>query len=114
MVDVFGDVPDELKEKMIDAWREMSETEKTHFVNQVALALSIWGNDIEGNRMVVRILELLARDGCNNLVDFGLYIEYLLQQGEFNRQDKVQRAYRIIEGYRLRNELPSEPHKEIM
>ncbi len=113
MVDVFENVPEQLKKKIIAAWREMDEDEKTHFVNQVALGMSIWGSDVEGNMMVVKVLELMANDGSSNLVDFGLYVSGLLDQDGLNREEKVKRASGIIERYREKNALPSEPHKDL-
>lgn len=108
MVDIFADVPDSWKRKIVDAWKDMTELEKTHFINQMALALSIWGSDLEGTRMVIRILHRMMEDGSGNLADFGLYIGHLAQEKEFNRVDRVQRAHRIIQNYRIKNALPGE------
>ena len=45
MVDVFAGVSDGLKGKIVDTWKTMNESEKTHCINQMALSLSIWGSD---------------------------------------------------------------------
>ena len=113
MVDVFANLNDALKKRIVDSWKDMNETEKTHFINQMALAMSIWGSDLEGTQMVVKILEMMVDDGSNNLIDFGLYIEDLTKEKEFNRVEKVRRANAVVEGYRIKNALPSEPHKDI-
>ena len=114
MVDVFAGVSDGLKGKIVDTWKTMNESEKTHCINQMALSLSIWGSDAKGTRMVMRILERMVEDGSTNLIDFGLYIDELFEEKEFDRQEKVQRAPAIVERYRIKNALPGEPHKDIV
>lgn len=111
---VFEDFDDETKSRLISRWKTMSETDKTHFINQVSLALSIWGSDEIGKRFVVDILQSMVSNGSNTLADFGLYIDKLTRKNiAAVRLAKIKRAETIIEGYRLKNELPSEPHKEL-
>lgn len=111
---VFEDVDDESKKIMISAWKGMSETEKTHFINQVSLALTVWGTDEIGKKAVADVLKTLVKDGSKNLCDFGLYISRLYERKEMETKlDKIKRAALIIEGYRIKNALPSEPQKEL-
>lgn len=111
---VFENVDLNIKRIIVEVWGRMSESEKTHFINQVALALSIWGSDEIGKKTVVDVLSALVTDGSTNLADFGLYIERIYGKKELaERLEKVKRAALIIEGYRIKNELSSEPHKEI-
>jgi hypothetical protein len=35
---------DKDKSRIVDIWKAMSESDKAHFINQVALALSVWGS----------------------------------------------------------------------
>jgi hypothetical protein len=105
---------DESKEKIVVIWKSMSESDKAHFINQVALALSIWGSDEKGKRVVVEVLKLMSQNGTNTLADFGLYVEKVLGEKESTGLDsKIKRAALIIEGYRIKNSLPSEPHREL-
>lgn len=111
---VFEDVDGETKQLVINSWRKMSETEKTHFINQVSLALTVWGTDEAGKKAVVEVLTKLIKDGSKNLSDFGLYIRELYEKKELgSKLDKIKRAALIIEGYRIKNALSSEPHKEL-
>jgi len=105
---------DEIKLKIIDRWKLMSETDKAHFINQVALALSVWGSDEKGRELVVEVLKYMGENGTTTLADFGIYAERLLtSKSAAGRIDKVKRACLILEGYRIKNSLPSEPHKEL-
>ncbi len=103
------------KTKILQTWKAMSEADKGHFINQVALALSIWGSDEKGKMLVVEILRLMSTNGSSTLADFGLYIEDLLKSKEASEiDDQIKRAALIIEGYRIKHALPSEPHRELV
>jgi hypothetical protein len=53
-------------------------------------------------------------DGSQSLADFGLYVESSLsEQQAAERWPKIRRASMIIDDYRFKNALPSEPHKDI-
>ncbi|MFH0885208.1 MAG: hypothetical protein V1861_05865 [Candidatus Micrarchaeota archaeon] len=105
---------DEGKAKIVGTWKAMTESDKAHFINQVALALSIWGSDEKGKRVVVQVLQLMTNNGTNTLADFGLYVERAIgTEGTAGLEDKIKRAALIIEGYRIKNALPSEPHHEL-
>ena len=111
---VFQDVDDNTKQVLIFAWKKMSETEKTHFINQVSLALTVWGTDEAGRKAVIEVLTNLIKDGSKNLSDFGLYVRNLYERKDLSTKlDKIKRAALILDGYRIKNSLPSEPHKEI-
>lgn len=105
---------DGTKEKVLSTWKSMSESDKAHFINQVALSMSIWGSDEKGRRLVVEILKLMMSNGTQTLADFGLYIDQVLRSREAaGLSDKIKRASLIIEGYRIKNALSSEPHREL-
>ena len=105
---------DPTKEKILVSWKDMSESDKAHFINQVALALSVWGSDDKGRRAVVEVLRIMMSNGTQTLADFGLYVEKTIGVKETSgMEDKMKRASLIIEGYRIKNALPSEPHKEL-
>jgi hypothetical protein len=112
---VFLDVLDAASEnRILSIWKVMSESDKAHFINQVALALSVWGSDEKGKKMVVEVLRLMTNNGTHTLADFGLYVDKVIGSGEASgMEDKVKRASLIIEGYRIKNALSSEPHKEL-
>lgn len=103
------------KERIINIWRGMSESDKAHFINQVALALSVWGSDKKGKRLVIEILRMMTEDGTGTLADFGLYVERVLEaRWAAEVEEKVKRASLIIEGYRIKNAMSSEPHLELV
>jgi hypothetical protein len=112
---VFLDVLDETSEnRILSVWKGMSESDKAHFINQVALALSVWGSDEKGKRAVVRVLGLMTENGTRTLADFGLYVERIKGSKEASGlEEKIRRASIIIEGYRIKNSLSSEPHREL-
>ncbi len=112
---VFLDVLDEESEgRIVGLWKGMNESDKAHFINQVALALSIWGSDEKGKKVVVQVLKLMTNNGTNTLADFGLYVERVVGvEGTKGMEEKIKRASLIIEGYRIKNALPSEPHREL-
>lgn len=110
VVDAFSRLDEDIKIYIIEAWREMGEAERSHFINQVALALSVWGSDEEGRKLVVDVLMNLVADECVNLVDFSLYVHKLVN-GNSARNDKIRRVSLILEGYRLKNKLPDKARK---
>jgi hypothetical protein len=104
----------ETKTEMVRIWKEMGNEDKDYFVDQVALALSIWGGDEKGKTLVAEVLATLIKDGSGNLADFGLYIEeYISTNSKEERRGKMERASGIISRYRLKNALSSVPHKEV-
>ena len=113
---VFLDVLDQASENRILAiWKNMNESDKAHFINQVALALSVWGSDEKGKRVVVQVLRMMTENGTQTLADFGLYVERVLGRKESGGLDeKIRRASVIIEGYRVKNSLSSEPHRDLL
>ncbi len=112
-MDVFENVDLETKTLIVERWKIMSESDKTHFINQASLALTVWGNDLEGKGLVIEILKSMVSNGSTTLADFGLYISKIMKEKKGERAKKVKRASLIIEGYRLKHELPSEPHRDI-
>lgn len=111
---VLDIVDDTKKAKIVKIWKTMSEDDKAHFINQVALALSVWGSDEKGKRLVVEALSIMTNNGTNTLADFGLYVDKLIEVREAaGLNEKVRRAAIIIEGYRIKNALSSEPHHEL-
>ena len=110
----FEKIDVESKKEMVHIWEKMGAEDKDYFVDQVALALSIWGSDETGKILVGEVIATLVKDGSENLADFGLYIEeYLAEDGGKRRNGKIERANGIISRYRLKNALSSVPHKEI-
>ncbi|MFH1785343.1 MAG: hypothetical protein ABH842_02860 [Candidatus Micrarchaeota archaeon] len=107
-------IDEENKAKIVTMWKNMSEMDKAHFINQVALALSIWGSDEKGKKLVVEVLRYLSNNGTSTLADFGLYIEKVASTKDAQGMaDKIKRASKIIENYRIKNSLSSEPHREL-
>jgi len=106
---------EENKEQIIETWKNMSEGDKAHFINQVALALSVWGSSTKGKKLVVDILKTMTSDGTQTLADFGLYIEKALEHiDDEELNQKIERASLIIEGYRIKNSMSSVPHLELV
>ncbi|MBI2079333.1 hypothetical protein HYT84_01090 [Candidatus Micrarchaeota archaeon] len=112
MENLFQDLSDSLKNKVVNSWKQMGETEKTHFINQVSLALSIWGSDTMGKKIVVEVIKKMMENGSSNLSDFGLYIQETMAMKAGSHVEKMKRALNIIDNYRMKNALPSEPHKD--
>ncbi len=105
---------EENRERILSVWKGMDEADKAHFINQVALALSIWGSNENGRILVVKILGMMTNDGIETLADFGLYVDRVLDIEEAKGYDnEIKRAALIIEGYRIKNALSSEPHREL-
>lgn len=103
------------KTKVVGMWKNMSESDKAHFINQVALALSVLGSEEKGKTVVVGVLQMMCTNGTNTLADFGLYVDRAQALPEATGMaDKMKRAAIIIEGYRIKNGLPSEPHHELL
>lgn len=114
MADVFESVDPEIKSRVIERWKAMSESDKTHFINQVSLALSIWGSDDRGRRLIVDVLREMVSNGSKTLADFGLYLGALAETDMPDElRSKITRASLILDGYRIKNALPSEKHVEI-
>ena len=111
---MFNDFSDDAKAEIIGKWQTMSETDKAHFINQVALALSVWGSDERGRTLVVEVLRHMNKSGTNTLADFGIFVDRLMKsKSAAGRVSKVRRASLILEGYRIKHSLSSEPHLEI-
>jgi len=110
----FDYIGEETKQHILDIWSRMSESDKTHFINQVALALSVWGDDVRGKRLVLEVLEAMAQNSTKSLADFGLYVRRAENSRlARDRVKKMKRATLVLEGYRIKYGLPSVPHKEI-
>ncbi|MGV8176698.1 MAG: hypothetical protein ACP5NX_02795 [Candidatus Bilamarchaeaceae archaeon] len=109
---LFSDMGMEHKEFLVKRWKGMDKAHQNHFINQVALTLSVCGSDLDGRKVVVDVLHELVKDGSGNLSDFGIYLGKLLDERRFNGMTvKAKRASNIVEGYRMKHDLPSEPHK---
>ncbi len=104
------DLPAETKDKIVKIWKTMNESNKMHFINQMALALSVWGSDENGKKKVLEVIDAMVSDGSETLSDFGLYIS----KGVKSIGDKEKRANRIIEDYRLKYDLPTFPTKPLI
>ena len=114
-MNVFENVDSEIKTLIVERWKNMSESDKTHFINQVSLALSVWGSDDNGKNLVIEVLKEMILNGSSTLADFGLYVDKLFQKNAIqgDAKTKVRRASLILDGYRIKNSLPSEPHRDI-
>ena len=113
----FDKVPFEAKKRIVELWRYMKGEDKEHFINQVALALSVWGSDDQGKSMVAKVMESLVKDGSKNLSDFGIYIDRLIlaenDKALEARNGEIVKAIEVVDAYRIRYEMSSEPHKTI-
>jgi hypothetical protein len=113
----FEKVSGEAKKRIVDIWKFMGEEDKEHFINQVALSLSIWGTDDEGKGIVAKVMEILVKDGSKNLADFGIYIDRLmLIENDKEMEEKnsdIVKAIEVVDAYRIRYEMASEPQKSI-
>ena len=109
---VFDNVDPETKARLVRVWERMGELDRDFFVDQVALALSIWGSDETGRDFVANILSRMMDEGSHNLSDFGLYVETAISDVK-GRHDKIRKAGIIIDDYRMKNALSSVPHKDI-
>lgn len=111
MIASLDTLTDSEKERVLNSWKHMSEVDKGHFINQVAIALSVLGSDEKGRKIVLDVLKIMSKDGSCNLSDFGLYI-YLLPKGRVN-SEQLGRTRNVLDGYRIKNALSSEPHHDI-
>ena len=113
-MNVFENVEPGIKSLIVERWKQMSESDKTHFINQVSLVLSVWGSDDKGKKLVITILQDMVSNGSTTLADFGIYVDHLLKENLDNDiKPKIKRASLILDGYRIKNALPSEPHRDI-
>jgi hypothetical protein len=57
----------------------------------------------------------MTTNGTNTLADFGLYVEKAMGRKTSGPsfEAKIKRAAIILDGYRIKNALPSEPHREL-
>ena len=104
----FDAVDDKTKERILKTWKTMTEDDKNHFINQVAIMLSVIGNDQTGRDLVLDGIKKMIETETDTFADFGLFIDGL---GEL---PKLKRASLIIEGYRIKNGLSSEPHHQLV
>ncbi len=114
-MDLANLIDEETQKTIIGTWHDMTEDDKGHFINQVALAMSIWGSNRKGRKMVVEVLRFMADNGTSTLADFGVYIERALidDEGPKGSLNKIRRAATVIEGYRIKNALSSIPHRDL-
>ncbi|MDD5022575.1 MAG: hypothetical protein PHU63_00190 [Candidatus ainarchaeum sp.] len=106
----FKDLDPKSKARVIEVWSRMSESDKTHFVNQVAIALSVLGTDNGGKQQIEDVVKKLIEDGANNLADFGLYLRMGLKQ--LNKFEI--RTVKIVDNYRMKYNLPTLPSKPLV
>ena len=107
-------INEKTKTNILRSWKGMSETDKTHFINQIAIAMSVWGSDKKGEKLVAEVLKMMMTNGTSTLADFGLYVDKLLQiKAGAGKKDKIERAAIILEGYRIKYGLSSIPHRDI-
>ena len=106
----FDEMGKESKKRIILIWKSMSETDKTHFVNQVAITLSVLGSENGGKGQVVEVVNFLIEDGAKNLADFGIYMRASLKELD----KKERRAIKIVDNYRMKHNLPNLPSKPLV
>ncbi|MGV8085869.1 MAG: hypothetical protein ACP5N9_06495 [Candidatus Bilamarchaeum sp.] len=111
MIASLDSLSDSDKERVLITWKNMSEIDKGHFINQVAIALSVLGSDEVGRKVVLDVLKIMSTDGTKNLSDFGLYLSSTPLSKSIS--EKVRRACTILDGYRVKNALSSEPHRDL-
>jgi len=110
----FDYVDLDTKRRILDTWGKMSESDKTHFINQVALSLSVWGDDVRGKRLVVEVLKMMSDNGTKTLADFGIYAKQVEKNRlARDRLKKMSRAMLVLDGYRIKHGLSSVAHKDL-
>ena len=107
----LGILPEADRKIILDRWREMNSTDKKHFTDQVALALTVWGCDENGKRLVIEVLRRMIYAGCKTLADFGLFVGDL-SFPDGRMRETINTAAMVLEGYRFRSGLSSVPHIE--
>ncbi len=113
----FEGLTKEEAKRLAAIWKSMDDADKEHFINQVALTLSVLGDTKESRSLIAEAIKLLLKDGSTNLADVGLYLETLLSQlrGKMGRKEShnLKRAILFVESYRLKYDLPPTPHKTL-
>lgn len=109
---IFEDIDAETKKKLVIIWKTMSKQDRDHFINQVALTLTIL-NDVEkGKKLIFEILHNMLEDGSKNLADIGLYFEFLDE--DTVKEIHLKKILSVMGNYRFKQGLPSEPNKEFL
>ncbi len=113
-MNIFDGFDADMKRKLVVIWKSMSAEDRDHFINQMALSLSVWGSDDRGTKIAVELVKNLLEDGSKNLADFGLYLEYLDERMLSSKEQKYKKAMNMLDDYRFKHALPSEPAKEFV
>ena len=113
-INVFDNFDQETKKKLVVIWKSMEDGDQEHFINQVALCLSIWGSDEKGKQIAVDTVRALLDDGSKNLADFGIYAGQAGKTGAGEKTGQFKKAAGLLESYRFKHDLPSEPSKSFM
>lgn len=111
---LFEDFGADEKKKLVAIWKAMRPADKEHFINQCAIGLSVWGSDERGKKVIASLISNMLEDGSKNLADIGLYLEFL-DEGEIKgMEEKFRKAMSLIDSYRFKHDLPSEPAKDFI
>ncbi len=100
------------KKRLVVIWKAMDEEDRDHFINEVALLLSVIGSDEHGKKVVEQLVHNMLEDGSKNLADFGLYLEFLDERMIGAKADRFKKASAVLDSYRFKHGLSSEPTKD--
>ena len=96
----FDSLPPQRKKKLIEAWKNMSQEDKAHFRNQIALALVLMGNTKTSKKTIAKILDYMI-DHTNNLSEFGHWFNKYMSK--ISRKPKnASKAGIMLEAYRMK------------
>lgn len=111
---LFEDFGPEEKKRIVEIWKAMSPQDREHFINQAAIGLSVWGSDDKGKNIITNLIRNMLEDGSKNLADFGLYLEFLDEKIISGKEERFRKAIALIDSYRFKHDLPSEPNKDFI
>lgn len=105
-MDIFKEMDNKTKLKMVEMWKGMDQKDKEAFVDQIAILLTIWGTGEKGKKAVRKVIEKTVNEGSTNLADIGIYAKKREMESLVGKE-KFKKAKYVIEEYRFKHELPS-------
>ncbi len=105
----FDSLPEYVEEEISKRWKSMSEEEKEYFINQLALFLSVVGNDKQSKDIIAILFEKIVKSKAKSLTEMPKHLKWFIENGGTEiykeKAKELKRALKLLEVYNLKKSL---------
>ena len=105
----FDNLPEYVEKEISKKWKNMEDEERKFFINQLALFLSVVGNDRQSKDIIAILFEKLVKSNSKFLTELPKHLKWFVENGGAEiykeKEKELKRVLKLLEFYDLKKSL---------